>query len=296
MKSVKVNATELLDSIERLDDLINSFEDIELSLNSKVLSLKDIWNDGNTLSFYESVEKEKQDFNILIQDLRKFKNIYNYVYRIISKYGNKIQVDFNHSNTTLSKYNSCNQKLYTIDNLYNNLDLRRCYEVANEIQSQKIRFRNAQRDLDRYMDKYNKTIDSLTDMEYEVNSKIYDLDLYGIESINYKQLPSIDPNTRLVGMTSDEDIETALNNISIDIQAEEDIITSINNEFINMRDYYISNMNSKTINNKQIDFNCEFKKLKNNHEDMVIYINSLKEDYLNFTRLVASNTSKDIKG
>ena len=63
MKSVKVDAVELQGSIDTLDKMIDSFNDAELSLFSKVMSLKDIWNDGYTSSFYESMENEKHEFD-----------------------------------------------------------------------------------------------------------------------------------------------------------------------------------------------------------------------------------------
>ena len=295
MRSVKLDNTELNGSIGVIDNLIDSFDEIELSMYTKVMGLKDIWNDGYTSSFYEAIENEKNNFDVLIQDLRKFNNIYKFIYKKSTKYGDRIQVDYTNAHNIHSKYNSCNQKFYSIDSLYSNLDLSHCSEVASEIQSQKAKFRNTQRYLDRYVDKLNDAIDDIKNMEYDVITKTLDLDIFGIESINYGEMVTYNPDTRLVGMSSTEDIETAINNINATIQDEEDVISNINSEFVTIRSHYISNLNNKKLSNKQSDFNCQFKTLKNNHENMIMYINKLKETYLKLTKETTAKVSKEIE-
>ena len=112
MKSMKVDAVELQGSIDTIDNMIDSFDDVELSLFSKVMSLKDIWNDGYTSSFYESMENEKHDFDVMIQDLESFNNVYKLVHKRVSKYGDRIQADLNYSHNISIRHNSCNQKFY----------------------------------------------------------------------------------------------------------------------------------------------------------------------------------------
>ena len=58
MKSVKVDTVSLSDTINSLEKEIVNFEDNELNLFSKILSLKNIWNDGYSTSFYEKMEEE----------------------------------------------------------------------------------------------------------------------------------------------------------------------------------------------------------------------------------------------
>ena len=297
MRSVKVDAIKLQDSIMKIQNLINSFEENELVLFSKIMSLKDIWNDGYSISFYEAIDNEKHEFDVLLEDLKTFNNTYEYIYKIISKYGNSLQADFNASHNVLSKYNSCNQKFYTIENMYDNLDLSRCSEVASEIHNQKDRLKSTQRNLDKYIEKYNDAIEDLSTMEYDVKSKVLDLDLRGITSITFSEeaLSTERYDSQKVGMNSTGNIEDVIRNINISIQEEEDIISDINNTFMNLRNYYISNLNSKTFNNKHVDFNCQFKTLKNNHQNMVIFINRLKEKYLQLNNETLTNVPNDIR-
>jgi len=297
VKSVKVDATELQTSINKLENMINSFEEIELTLFSKVISLKDIWNDGYSVSFYEAMENEKHEFDVLAEDLKRFKDTYDYIYNIVSKYGNKLQADFTAAHNIATRHNSCNQKFYTIESQYDNLDLRRCSEVSNEIHNQKSKFRTTRKELDRYMDRFNDAIEDLNTMEYDVKSRILDLDLDDIESITFSEEAFasgiLDSNS--VGITFTDNLDEALRNIKVSIQDEEEIIADINNEFVVLRNHYISNINSKIVNNKQVDFNCQFKTLKNNHDNMIVFINSLKEKYLQLNNDIVSNIDKDIK-
>ena len=295
MKSVKIDVISLNDNIRLLEKEITNLEDNELNLFSKIMALKNIWNDGYSTSFYEKVEEEKRTFDLIIQDLNTFKNIYNYVYNISNKFGKKIQVDFNYLSNVTSHYNSCKQYFSTINSLYNSLDLRECSDVASRIQNQKIKFNNTNKQLDNYINKLNTTITTFKNMEQEVSMQNNRLGVRTIKSINYYNLSTMDPNTRMVGMSSTEDIETALGNIAVSVENESDIINKINNIFVTIRNYYISNINTKNLNNKQLDFNLQFKVLKNNHENLLLYVNRLKEVYLALEKNVEASIPKDIK-
>lgn len=295
MKSVKVDTVSLSDTINSLEHEIVNFEDNELNLFSKILSLKNIWNDGYSTSFYEKIEEEKRLVTLLIQDLRNFNNIYLNVCNNTSKYGKKLQVDFNSLSGVLSNYNSCKQYFSTINSLYNNLDLRDCSDVANKILNQKAKFINTNRLLDNYINKLNNIINNLKNMENQVSMSVFKLNITGIKSIDFYNLPTFDSSTKMVGMTSTEDIENALSNIKVDIDLESEIMNKMNNIFVTIRNYYISNMNSKNINNKQLDFNCQFKVIKSNHENLLLYVNKLKEAYLELAKITVNNVEKDIK-
>ena len=295
MKSVIVDATELQGSINSLQSFVNTFGDIELSLFSKVMYLRNIWNDGYTTSFYESIENEKHQIDVLIQDLKNFTNVYNYIFKVINKYGKKIKVDFSNLSDFSSTYNSCNQKFSTIESMYNNLDLSNCPAVADSIQDQKAKFIATQRILSQYNEDFYNTINDIKNMEYEVGIRTNNLEINIVESINFNNLPTYDPETNIIGMSSTEDIETALNNINASIQEEIDNISDINNIFVTMRNHYISDSNNKKLSDKQIDFNCQFKTIKSNHENMIIYINKLKDSYLKLSNETKEKIDTDIK-
>ena len=231
----------------------------------------------------------------IIQNLNCFKNIYNYVYNTSSKFGKKIELDFNYLRNVISQYNSCRQYFSTINSLYNSLDLRECGDIASRIQNQKNKFNNSNKQLDNYITKLRSTVTIFENMEQAVSTQNNRLEVRTIKSIDFFNLSTVDPNVRRVGMSSTEDIETTLDDISNSVEIESDIINKINNIFVTIRKSYVSNINTKNLNNKQLDFNLQFKTLKNNHEIMLLYVNKLKEDYLALNNNTKNSISKDIK-
>lgn len=295
MKRVIIDVLNLKDNIRLLEKEVTNLEDHELNLFSKIMSLKNIWNDGYSTSFYEEISEEKESFNFIIQNLNCFKNIYNYVYNTSSKFGKKIELDFNYLRNVISQYNSCRQYFSTINSLYNSLDLRECGDIASRIQNQKNKFNNSNKQLDNYITKLRSTVAIFENMEQAVSTQNNRLDVRTIKSIDFFNLSTVDPNVRRVGMSSTEDIEITLDDISNSVEIESDIINRINNIFVTIRKSYVSNINTKNLNNKQLDFNLQFKTLKNNHEIMLLYINKLKEDYLALNNNTKNSISKDIK-
>ena len=292
---MKVDVVSLGNNIGVLNSHIISLEDNELNLYYKILSLKDIWNDGYTTAFFEAIEKEKRNTLALIRDLRKLSMIYRSVYNSLSRYGNKINVNFDYSNTIKSKYNSINQSFAAINSIYNGLDLRYCTLVASKIRTEQYKFNNLNRALSNYMLRFDNVLNILKTMEMNIKNQCSNLDVSVIESIFFQGLDIISDVSGNVGIKSDEIMEKALGNINISLDSENELFNDINSVLSDLNGNYYSVSNSSLLKNIQKDVICDFKILIKNHNDMVLFINNIKKKYLDLLKKTVKAVDSNIK-
>ena len=293
---MKIDVISLGDNLKTFSDLITRLEENELNFIFKVMSLKDIWNDGYTTSFFESMQFEDEAYKLLINDLKEFKDMYEYIYEKAFNYGKNIEVNFSNANRLSSQFNSCNQMFSTINSIYNGLDLSYCSEVAASIYNQRSKFSSTNNSLNNYVNKFNKVVANLKEIDETTRRKANDLSVTSINSIDFYHLPIVSDVGTNVGMTRSSEIEKELKNINVNITDEENIMSDILSIFNDFNNSFISNNNSYIIKNKQRDFEVSFKVLVNNHNNLIPYVDNIKTTYLELTKKTTKNVKKDIKG
>lgn len=301
MINVRVDNVQLSENIKQLNNKISEFEENESSINLRILSLKDIWNDGNTISFFESMLKERNSILLLIRNLRQFCSLYNYVYSRLTRYGKKIIVDFDYVNSVNSIFNTNKQQFSAINQIFSDLNLSRCSEVASRIRSQQRKFIISSNKFNNYMLKFRNEINYLKNVEQEISSKCNAINVSLIEAIDFLNLPIISPtksnsSANFVGMTSADEIEKNLRYLTIDFENESNLIVEIENLFENFNNNYNSDKNLFSLRDKQLDFKCSFKTMINNHENLLSYVSNLKNTYLEASNKILSEVTNIIKG
>lgn len=182
---IEVNITELKNNINNLNGLIDEYEEIQLNLFNQLKDSCINWQDGNSIAFDEKMYLEKQESNLLLQNLRNQKKIYNLIYDKYSELGNKIRCNLNNKTTLLKVIDNCYNQASQIINEFNLIDRSFYYYEQYSISNQREKIVDTRNKLSEIKTTTYEIYDKIEQIEEEINAKIKELETIKINSFDF---------------------------------------------------------------------------------------------------------------
>ena len=171
---LKINVNNLKIEIEKINKLLDEYENIFLNLYNELSSSSLFWNDKESKLFFENINIEKIKINNMLVELHEISNVYKSIIRKYEQIGNNIEIIFQSKEIILSKINKYLDKLYTIIEKYHELDLEFCPKEAYIIYNQLDELIKIGNDIislkKKIQDKYNDVLEFERKIKLDISS------------------------------------------------------------------------------------------------------------------------------
>lgn len=182
---LKINCVNLKNDINKLNSLIDEYEEIKLNLFNQLKDACINWQDGNSQEFDSKIYLEKVETNLILQSLKDKQSLFKFVYDKYSDIGSKIVCDLKNKTSVFSMVDSC---LSQIDNIlyeFNLIDGSFYYYEYQSIIRQKNKVLDCRNKLNQVRNNVSSMYTRIEQIEREVNDKIKMLSEVKINSFDY---------------------------------------------------------------------------------------------------------------
>ena len=181
-----IDLTELSNQINKLDNLIDEYEEIQLNIFNQLKDASINWNDGNSLIFNEKMYDDKKESELFLMYIKEKKELFNFIYTNYSQIGKKISCNLEKKNDVVSLINSCLFQTRAILNEFNQINTSFNYYEQDNILQQRQKII----DVDKIIKdiKYNieTTYTKIEKLEKVVQKKVQELEEIDVEEFDYK--------------------------------------------------------------------------------------------------------------
>ncbi|MBO5138555.1 MAG: hypothetical protein J6B89_02830 [Bacilli bacterium] len=168
-----INIDSLKIEVNKLNKLLQEYEQNYLNLYNELSSTSFFWKDKNAIDFSTNLNKEKFDVHLTLDELKKIRDVYNYV---ISKYqdlGSKIKFNLTVRDDVYSRFNSYLGRLDEIINCYKAMDLSFCtLNESSLVSSELKKLSDVKNRVLQLKDKIKSIFDNIELIENEVNLRL----------------------------------------------------------------------------------------------------------------------------
>ncbi len=167
-----INLSNLKNEVNKLNNLINKYEEIYLNLYNEFNFSSYLWHDKNSESFFESLKMEKLKIKNNIEEIDDVKQLYDYIINQYEVIGNEIKCNLNSEKNILLKFDSYLAELSKTITYYNNLDLSFCPQFKEMITKEKNIIIREKIEIENVRNKIKKMYKKINEIEREVKLKI----------------------------------------------------------------------------------------------------------------------------
>lgn len=179
-----INIDELKASLDRLNQLINDYEELHLNMYNNLSSTFFSWNDAYSKKFLVYNDIEKKSFDTLITNYKSYYNVYNYIWNKYSKFGKIIYYELDNIEDIYAHFDTYISKLENIIYKYDNSNIIKdssfSYKIYNERRKLQKRLESVRSIYSDVKDFYN----SINEINLEVSEKISDIAVKDIQEIS----------------------------------------------------------------------------------------------------------------
>ncbi len=173
---IEVNTLDLINAIDKLTNLINNYEEIQLNLFNQLEEICNDWQEPNSNQFTEQVYEDRKETDLLIQNLKEYKDVYSYIYNQYSNIGKTIMCNSEHKTKVSDAIQACEEQASQIINSLNTIDNSFEYKEYNDIQNQKQKIIEIKNNLAQIKTTINETFNKITTIENHIKIKISKLE------------------------------------------------------------------------------------------------------------------------
>lgn len=182
---IDVNVGNLKENIDKLQSIIDEYENTQLNIFNQLKESTINWQDGNSIKFENSIYLEKKESNLFLQSLQNKKDIYDYIFKKYGEIGNKIECYLNNKNSLLNVIDICYNETVNILTEFDKINTDFYYKEQDAIFLQKQKIKEVREEL--------KTIKSLTsqlfvkieNIEKSIKDKIVTLNEIKINTFDF---------------------------------------------------------------------------------------------------------------
>lgn len=182
---IDVNNVDLKNAIIELDSLINEYEEIEINLFNQLKDSCINWQDGNSIQFDNKIQLEKGESKLILESLKKQKDIYNYIYNKYNEIDKKIHCNLNNKNSVLFTIDNCYNETLNILDEFSRIDRSFYYEEQYSIFREKDRIIKIKNELYEIKISTEKMYDRIEGIEKEIKNKISSLEEIRINDFDF---------------------------------------------------------------------------------------------------------------
>lgn len=179
-----VNTKQLKEDLDLYSNLLSEYENNYLNYYNVISSFSFFWSDEHSKKFFNSIPKEKNYCQNMLNELKSIKEVYKYLYTKYSKFGKQIYIDLKNEDSILLKFDRYLEKANSIIHSFNNLNLSFCPELRPIVQEQKDNFLKTiekMRDNRVFIKKY---FEEIRNIEQTVKMKLKNLEFVVINETN----------------------------------------------------------------------------------------------------------------
>ena len=111
LREIKIEFDKVIENTEKNDNnVVHYFNE-----------LSELWQDNNSVRLYDSFNAEKNKYSLLLNDMKKYSNIYSTLIDGYGFFGNKIKCDESNSSYVLYKIDVIIEQLKYLNVLYDNI-------------------------------------------------------------------------------------------------------------------------------------------------------------------------------
>lgn len=286
-----VNVDRLKETITKLSDAIEKYENNYLNYYKEIEQLKLYWSSNNVNSFFKVIDLEKKDTSSLYYDLIEYKNIYSYIAKKFSYFGNCIIFNLEYYDKLINDFNNYLDEQKKIISYYQNLDLSFCNDESDKIKKQYNILKNNLFVIIDIKSNVKTKLNKIETIEKSIKYKISQINVSFLKNSDFNLFKDIDNNEFKINIDL---FETIFNKLDFYIK-EEDIIfeeiKDIFNIFINCYDTnnknYFEELKLHILNN--------IKTISYNHKNNLNFINEKLNSYKKINHII-NNATDSLRG
>lgn len=185
---MKVNVSNIKLEVNKLNKLIDEYEHNYLNLYNEVGKVSSYWQDGNSINFFNEVDKYKLMVKTNLDEVKELYNVYQYLIEKYTEFGEKISFDIEKQSSTLRAFDSYMNQINNIINSYKKLDLSFCsYYERETLMQQMSDLKKYNNLLFQIKENFNNTLEKIKEIEKTVNSKISKLSIEFITENDFSE-------------------------------------------------------------------------------------------------------------
>ena len=175
----------LKNDINKLNALIDEYEEIQLNLFNELKNSCLNWQDGNSIEFENKIYLEKVESSSIFRALTDKKEVLNFIYDKYSDLGKKIKCNLNGKNLLIHCIEDCENQINVIINEFNRVDNSFYYWEQQSITNQKNKIIKVKTELSEVKTTIIKTFSNLEEVEREVRKKMKKFEMLKITDFDY---------------------------------------------------------------------------------------------------------------
>ena len=168
-----INILDLNLEAKKLNALIEEYENIQLNIFNQLKDSCVNWQDGNSLLFNDKIYQEKQESELFLLNLKKRKELYDFIYSNYIEIGKKIKCNLANQNSVLFFIDNCCEQIDSILYEYSKLDYG--INIA-DVQKQIIELNNIKKGLLDIKNNIKKMCEKIRKIENEILLKIQNIE------------------------------------------------------------------------------------------------------------------------
>ena len=271
---VDINKIEIKNN--QINKNIKDYEDVILNYYNELKIMETNWKDGNSLSFFESIEETKKDIMKNTNELKKIKNIYHFLVEQYKKFNNVINIEFSNTDEVTKKINNITSMLEKTYQKYIDLDFSNVdYNIRNILIAQKEIINTVKENLEEVKEKEKNTVGDIKEIETKIANKINKIDTEYVSDEIYSDVVR---NIDSIYMNIDE-VEASIKKLEMYKRDEDLLVEDIENNIKDIGHYYISD-NKDTLQDIQSILFMNLNKIKEIHEANILKIMKHKDSYI----------------
>lgn len=178
---MNVKVSDLKIEVEKLNSLIEEYENNYLNLYNEFLFSSFFWHDKNASFFYDDIRIDKLKIKQAIEEINSVKDLYMYIAEQYEYIGNKIEYNLKFKDDIIYEFNKYITHVNNIIEIYNNLDISFCPEISQNIINQKNRFIEQKKNIIIMKEKVKNTFNNIENIEKKIKLEISKLDITFIQ-------------------------------------------------------------------------------------------------------------------
>ncbi len=183
-----INLTEINSEINKLNDLISEYEDVQLNIFNQLKDSSVNWNDGNSLVFNEKIYDDKIESALFLLYIKENKELFDFIYNSYSQLGKKISCNLEKKNSVIFSIETCISQINTILNEFNQIDVSFNYSEKDNILKQKQKIVEVRQICLEIKNNTLKTYTKIEKIEKEVLKRTQKLEKFDIKEFDYELL------------------------------------------------------------------------------------------------------------
>ncbi len=183
---MQVNILKMKAEINKLNNLIENYELTYLNLYNEINKASSFWQDNNARNYFKNIEIEKRNTKRFIDEVNSCKDIYKFLIEKYEKLGNKISVNIKNKDDVVSELNKYLDKLQSIINYYDNLDLSFCPNERIYLLNEKDKLKEEKNQVNNIKDGIKEKFSYIEEIEKQISSKIAKIDIEILKETDIK--------------------------------------------------------------------------------------------------------------